>query len=43
MRMLPLLVVFALLAASIGYALAADTLAPAQANLHGATSPLVAP
>jgi hypothetical protein len=42
-RLLPLLLVFALLAASIGYALAAGTPVPARVVVHGATLPLVAP
>ncbi len=43
MRLLPLLLVFALLAAGIGYALAAGPPVPARATAHGAASPLVAP
>lgn len=43
MRLLPLLLVFALLAAGIGYALAAGTPGPARITVYGATLPLVAP
>lgn len=43
MRLLPLLLAFALLAAGIGYALAAGTPVLARATVHGAPSPLVAP
>lgn len=43
MRMLPLLVVFALLAVGIGYALAAGTPAPARDTIHGAYLPPRAP
>jgi len=39
MRMLPLIVVFALLAAGIGYAFAADVRVSARAPLHDAWLP----
>lgn len=43
MRMLPLLVVFVLLAAGIGYALASGAAESARDTFHGAAPPFSAP